>query len=112
MFVFSKAISLLQEYVFERTGAKLSAYDENAVYPGHFERAIMVGKNLITNEFYKDGLNLSDCSYFIEAQGWCVFIDSDKDVVGAMRAFIDLCVREGKEDGSLDIISCKRVGKM
>lgn len=107
-----KAVALLQEYVFARTGAKLSAYDENAVYPGHFEHAIMVGKNLITNEFYKDGLNLADCSYFIETQGWCVFIDSDKDVVEAMQAFIDLCIREGKKEGSLDIISCKRVGNL
>ena len=64
-----KAVALLQDYVFEKTGAKLSVHDEYAVYPGHFEHAIMVGKNLITNEFYKDGLNLTHCSYYVEAQG-------------------------------------------
>jgi hypothetical protein len=71
----------------------------------------MVGKNLITNEFYKQGLDLSECSYYIEAQGWCVFVDSDVDVVGAVQAFIDLCLREGDTARSLEIKSCKRVGK-
>ena len=106
-----KAIALLQDYVLEKTGALLPVHTENAVYPGHFEHAIMIGKNLITNEFYKQGLNLSDCSYYVEAQGWCVFIDSDCDVVGAVQAFIDLCVRQGEKERSLEIISCKRVGK-
>lgn len=106
-----KAVALLQNYVLEKTGALLPVGDENTVYPGHFERAIMVGKNLITNEFYKQGLALSGCSYYIEAQGWCVFVDSDCDVVGAMQAFIDLCVRQGDTERSLEIISCKRVGK-
>jgi hypothetical protein len=104
-----KAVALLQNYVWEKTGAKLPVHTENAVYPGHFEHAIMLGKNLITNEFYKEGLNLSNCSYYVETQGWCVFIDSDVDVVGAAQAFIDLCVRE--KDGALEIKSCKRVGK-
>lgn len=107
-----KAVALLQKYVLEKTGATLTVHDENAVYPGHFEHAIMVGKNLITNEFYKQGLNLSNCSYFVEAQGWCVFVDSDTDVVGAMQAFIDLCVRKGDGERSLEIKSCKRVGKI
>lgn len=106
-----KAVALLQNYVMEKTGALLPVHTENAVYPGHFEHAIMIGKNLITNEFYKDGLDLSNCSYYIEAQGWCVFIDSDCDVVGAVQAFIDLCVRQGDNERSLEIISCKRVGE-
>ena len=106
-----KAVALLQDFVLERTGALLPVHTENAIYPGHFEHAIMIGKNLITNEFYKQGLNLSDCSYYVEAQGWCVFIDSDYDVVGAVQAFLDLCVRQGTEERSLEIISCKRVGK-
>lgn len=105
-----KAVALLQNYVLEKTGALIPVHTENAVYPGHFEHAIMIGKNLITNEFYKDGLNLTDCSYYIEAQGWCVFIDSDVDVVGAVQAFIYLCLRQGDEECSLEIISCKRVG--
>ena len=106
-----KAVALLQSYVLEKTGALLPVHTENAVYPGHFEHAIMVGKNLITNEFYKNGLDLSDCTYYVETQGWCVFVDSDVDVVGAMQAFIDLCVRQGDGERSLEIISCKRVGK-
>ena len=106
-----KAVALLQNYVLEKTGALLPVHTENAIYPGHFEHAIMVGKNLITNEFYKQGLDLSNCSYYIEAQGWCVFVDSDCDVVGAVQAFIDLCLRKGDTDGSLEIKSCKRVGK-
>ena len=106
-----KAVALLQNYVLEKTGALLPVHTENAIYPGHFEHAIMVGKNLITNEFYKQGLDLSECSYYIEAQGWCVFVDSDVDVVGAVQAFIDLCLREGDTARSLEIKSCKRVGK-
>ena len=106
-----EAALLLQKYVFEKTGAMLSIGDENTVYPGHFEHAIMVGKNLITNEFYKQGLDLSGCSYYVETQGWCVFVDSDYDVVGAMQAFINLCVRQGDKEGSLEIVSCKRVGE-
>ena len=106
-----KAVALLQKYVLEKTGTQITVHDENAVYPGHFEHAILIGKNLITNEFYKDGLDLSDCSYFIETQGWCVFVDSDYDVVGAVQAFIDLCVREGECERSLEMKSCKRVGK-
>lgn len=106
-----QAVALLQNYVMEKTGALLPVHTENAVYPGHFEHAIMIGKNLITNEFYKDGLDLSNCSYYIEAQGWCVFIDSDCDVVGAVQAFIDLCVRQGDNERSLEIVSCKRVGE-
>lgn len=106
-----QAVALLQDFVLEKTGVLLPAHTENAVYPGHFEHAIMIGKNLITNEFYKQGLDLSDCAYYIEAQGWCVFIDSDRDVVGAVRAFIDLCVRQGNKGRSLEIVSCKRVGK-
>ncbi len=106
-----KAVALLQSYVLEKTGALLPICTENAVYPAHFEHAIMVGKNLITNEFYKEGLELSNCSYFIEAQGWCVFIDSDCDIVGAVQAFIDLCVRQGEGERSLEIKACKRLGK-
>ena len=106
-----KAVALLQDFVREKTGALLPVRTENAIYPGHFEHAIMIGKNLITNEFYKQGLNLSDCSYYIEAQGFCVFIDSDCDVVNAVQAFIDLCVRQGSEERSLEIMSCKRIGK-
>ena len=106
-----KAVALLQKFVLEKTGASLPVHTENAVYPGHFEHAIMIGKNLITNEFYKQGLDLSNCSYFIEAQGWCVFVDSDCDVVGAVQAFIDLCIRKGMDVRSLEIISCKRIGK-
>ena len=106
-----KAVALLQNYVLEKTGAHLSVHTENAVYPGHFEHAIMVGKNLITNEFYKQGMPLDDYAYYVETQGWCVFIDSNIDVVGAMQAFIDLCVRQGKEERTLEIMSCKRVGK-
>ena len=107
-----RAVALLQDFVLQKTGALLPIHTENAVYPGHFEHAIMIGKNLITNEFYKQGLDLSNCSYFVETQGWCVFIDSDCDVVGAVQAFIDLCIRQGKEQRSLEIISCKRVGKI
>ena len=107
-----KAVALLQKYVLEKTGALLPVHTENAVYPGHFEHAIMVGKNLITNEFYKQGLELSNCSYFIEAQGWCVFIDSDFDVTGAVQAFIDLCIRQGERKRSLEIKACKRIGKL
>ena len=106
-----KAAALLQSYVLEKTGALLPIHDENAVYPGHFEHAIMLGKNLITNEFYKDGIDLSHCTYFVEVQGWCVFIDSDCDVVAAAQAFLDLCVRQGEIDRALEIMSCKRVGK-
>jgi len=106
-----QAIALLQQYVLEKTGAQLPVHTENAVYPGHFEHAIMIGKNLITNEFYKQGLDLSECTYYIEAQGWCVFVDSDCDVVGAVQAFIDLCIRQGKDERVLQIKSCKRVGK-
>ncbi len=106
-----RAVALLQSFVLEKTGALLPVHTENAVYPGHFEHAIMIGKNLITNEFYKQGLDLSECSYYIEAQGWCVFVDSDCDVVGAVQAFIDLCLRQGADERSLEIISCKRVGK-
>ena len=40
-----------------------------------------------------------------------MFIDSDTDIVGAVQAFIDLCLREGKSERSLEIISCKRIGK-
>ncbi|MBE7085122.1 MAG: DUF4838 domain-containing protein [Clostridiales bacterium] len=105
------AAMLLQSYVLEKTGALLPICTENAVYPAHFEHAIMVGKNLITNEFYKEGLELSDCSYFIEALDWCVFIDSDCDIVGAVQAFIDLCIRQGEGERSLEIKSCKRIGK-
>ena len=104
-----QAVALLQNYVFEKTGALLPVHTENAIYPGYFEHAIMIGKNLITNEFYKQGLDLSNCSYYIEAQGYCVFIDSDCDVVGAVQAFIDLCIRQGEDNSSLEIISCKRV---
>ena len=107
-----QAVALLQKYIFEKTGATITCHNEYAVYPGHFEHAIMVGKNLITNEFYKNGLDLSNCSYYIETQGWCEFIDSDTDIVGAMQAFIDLCVRQGKNERSLEIKSCKRVGKL
>ncbi|MBQ7373202.1 MAG: DUF4838 domain-containing protein [Clostridia bacterium] len=106
-----QAVALLQNYVLEKTGVLLPVHTENAIYPGHFEHAIMIGKNLITNEFYKQGLDLSDCSYYIEAQGWCVFVDSDYDVVGAVQAFIDLCLKQGKGERSLEIKSCKRVGK-
>ncbi len=106
-----KAVALLQNYVLEKTGALLPVCTENAVYPGHFERAIMIGKNLITNEFYKQGLDLSSLSYFIETRGWCVFVDSDCDVTGAVQAFIDLCIRQGDKERSLEIKSCKRVGK-
>ncbi len=106
-----KAVALLQNYVLEKTGVLLPVCTENAVYPGYFEHAIMIGKNLITGEFYKQGLDLSGCSYYIEAQGWCVFVDSDYDVTGAIRAFIDLCVRQGDGERSLEIRSCKRVGK-
>ena len=106
-----RAVTLLQNFVLEKTGALIPVHTENAIYPGHFEHAIMIGKNLITNEFYKQGLNLSECSYYIEAQGWCVFVDSDFDVVGAVQAFIDLCIRQGNTERSLEIKSCKRVGK-
>ena len=106
-----KAVALLQQYVLGKTGVLLPVHTENAIYPGHFEHAILIGKNLITKEFYKDGLDLSNCSYYIETQGWCVFVDSDCDVVGAVQAFIDLCVREGDTERSLEIKSCKRVGK-
>lgn len=106
-----RAVTLLQNFVLEKTGALIPVHTENAIYPGHFEHAIMIGKNLITNEFYKQGLNLSECSYYIEAQGWCVFVDSDFDVVGAVQAFIDLCIRQGDTERSLEIKSCKRVGK-
>ena len=103
-----QAVALLQQFVLEKTGALLPVHTENAIYPGHFEHAIMIGKNLITNEFYKQGLNLSDCAYYIEAQGYCVFVDSNDDVVGAVQAFIDLCIRQGDKEGSLEIKSCKR----
>lgn len=106
-----KAAALLQNYVLEKTGALLPIHDESAVYPGHFEHAIIVGKNLLINEFYKQGLDLSNCSYYLEAQGWCVFVESDYDIVLAAQAFIDLCLREGADARSLEIISCKRVGK-
>ena len=106
-----KAATLLRDYVLEKTGATLPICTENSVYPGHFEHAIMVGKNLITNEFYKQGIDLTNLSYYVETLGWCVFVDSDTDLVGAMQAFIDLCVRQGDNEGSLEIISCKRVGK-
>ena len=105
-----KAAALLQNYVLEKTGAMLPIGTEYTMYPGHFEHSIIVGKNLITKEFYKEGLDLSNCSYFIEAQGWCVFVDSDTDVVGAVQKFIDLCVRKGDFERSLEIKSCKRVG--
>jgi hypothetical protein len=107
-----KAVALLQNYVLEKTGALLPVHDENAVYPGHFEHAIMVGKNLITNEFYKQGLDLSGCAYFIEVQGWCVFVDSDVDIVRAMQAFIDCCLKQGEKERSLEVIACKRIGKL
>ncbi len=103
-----RAVALLQNFVLEKAGVLLPVHTENAIYPGHFEHAIMIGKNLITNEFYKQGLDLSNCSYYIEAQGWCVFVDSDCDIVGAVQAFIDLCIRQGNKEGSLEIISCKR----
>ena len=106
-----KAIALLQNYVLEKTGALLTVQDEYGMYPGHFEHVILIGKNLITNEFYKEGLDLSNYEYFIEAQGWCVFVDSDYDVVGAVQAFIDSCVRQGDGENSLEIISCKQVKK-
>ena len=106
-----KAVALLQNFVLEKTGALLPADTENAVYPGHFEHAIMVGKNLITNEFYKEGLDLSNCTYYVETQGYCVFIDSDCDVVGAVQAFIDSCIRQGDDEKSLEVISRKCVGK-
>ena len=106
-----KAVALLQNYVLEKTGALLPVCTENAVYPGHFEHAIMVGKNLITNEFYKEGLDLSNCSYYVETQGYCEFIDSDYDVVGAVQAFIDSCIRQGSDERSLELISRKCVGK-
>ena len=103
-----RAVALLQKYVQEKTGALLPVHTENAVYPGHFEHAIMVGKNLITNEFYKQGIDFSNCSYYVEAQGWCVFVDSTCDVERAMWMFIDFCVRQGETERSLEIMSCKR----
>ena len=105
-----RAVALLQSYVQEKTGALLSVHTENAVYPGHFEHAIMVGKNLITDEFYKQGIDFSNCSHYVEAQGWCVFIDSTCDVERAARIFIESCVRQGETERSLEIMSCKRVG--
>ena len=106
-----KAAELLQAYVLEKTGATLPIHTENAVYPGHFEHAIMVGNNLITKEFYKQGMELANRSYYLEILGWCAFVNSDCDIVGAMQAFIDLCIRQGDNEKALEIISCKRVGK-
>lgn len=106
-----KAVALLQNYVLEKTGALLPVGTEYTMYPGFFEHSIIVGKNLITKEFYKEGLDLSNCSYHVEVLGWCVFIDSNDDIVRAAQAFIDLCVRQGDDARSLEIVSCKRVGK-
>ena len=106
-----KAAAYLQDCVFKKTGATLPICTENAVYPGHFEHAIMLGKNLITKEFYKQGIDLTNRSYYVEILGWCVFVDSDTDLVGAVQAFLDLCVRQGDNEGALEIISCKRVGQ-
>ena len=36
-----KAVALLQKFVLEKTGASLPVHTENAVYPGHFEHAII-----------------------------------------------------------------------
>ena len=71
----------------------------------------MVGNNLITNEFYKQGMDFSNGSYYLEILGWCAFVNSNCDIVGAMQAFIELCIRKGDNERALELISCKRVGK-
>ena len=106
-----RAAEYLQGYVAQQTGVTVPIETDAAIYPAYWERGIMVGKNAMTKEFYKSGLDISDLSYFIDVKGWCIFVDSDYDIFGAAQAFVKECVRKGDGEKSLEIVSCKRIGK-
>ena len=106
------AAKYLQAYIQEKTGVTVPIGKDNEVFPAYWEYAIMIGKNTMTNEFYKKGLDLRDCAYYIDVKGWCVFIDSEYDVQKAVRVFAQSLLRKGDEDNSLEIVSRKRIGKL
>ncbi|MBR2375214.1 MAG: DUF4838 domain-containing protein [Clostridia bacterium] len=104
------AAKYIQDYVYEKTGRLVPIKKDDAVFPAYWERGIMVGKNTMTNEFYKGGLDLSGYSYFVDIKGWCVFIDSEYDIMKSAEVFVQEFLRKGDEENSLEIISKKRVG--
>lgn len=104
------AAKFIQDYILEKTGRIVPIEKDNEVFPAYWEHAVMIGKNAMTKEFYKSGLDLSGYSYFIEAKGWCLFVDSDYDIMKAAEVFVKEFVRKGDEENSLEIISKKRVG--
>ena len=72
----------------------------------------MVGKNAMTKEFYKEGLDLSHYAYFADIKGWCVFLDSDDNVMDAAKVFVAQYLRAGETENSLEIVVKKRIGKL
>ncbi|MBQ4268538.1 MAG: hypothetical protein IJB97_02680, partial [Clostridia bacterium] len=104
------AAKYIQDFIYEKTGYTMPIEKDNAVFPAYWERAVMIGKNAMTKEFYKSGLDLSGYSYFIDAKGWCLFVDSDYDIMKAAEVFVKEFLRKGDEENSLEIISKKRVG--
>lgn len=104
------AAKYVQDYIFEQTGYLMPIAKDDAVFPAYWERAVMIGKNAMTKEFYKSGLDLSGYTYFIDTKGWCLFVDSDYDIMQAAKVFVSDFLRKGDEEKSLEIISKKRVG--
>jgi hypothetical protein len=104
------AAKYVQDYIFSQTGRFVPIAKDNEVFPAYWERAVMIGKNAMTKEFYKSGLDLSNYSYFIDTKGWCLFVDSDYDIMLAAKTFVSEFLRKGEEENSLEIISKKRVG--
>ena len=72
----------------------------------------MVGKNAMTKEFYKEGLDISDYAYFADIKGWCVFLDSNYNVMDAAKVFVAQYLRAGETENSLEIVVKKRIGKL
>ena len=107
-----RAAEYIQRCVFEKTGFTVPIEKDNAIYPAYWERGIMVGKNAITKEFYKEGLDLSGYAYFADVKGWCVFLDSDYNVMDAAKVFVEEYLRTGEKENALEIVVKKRVGKL
>lgn len=107
-----RAAEYIQSYVLEKTGFKVPIEKDNAIYPAYWERGIMVGKTAMTKEFYKEGLDISGYAYFADVKGWCVFLDSDSDLMAVAKVFVAEYLRAGETENSLEIVVKKRIGKL
>ncbi len=102
------AAEYIQAFIRSHTGVKVPIEKDNEIYPAYWERGIMVGKNAMTKEFYKSGLDISGYEYFADVKGWCVFLDSDYDIMQAAKVFTKEYLRAGKDGNSMEIVVKKR----